>query len=136
MGGYKGYGWATTVELLCTAFQSGPYGPAISGVNPETGRPAPMHLGHFFLAVDIEPLCDLATFQHNAGEVLRFLRNSKKDPTGPGRIWTAGEPENDARVSRTQLGGVMVPPILLHEMKELRDTLPGLKEKYPTLIFE
>ena len=22
MGGYKGYGWATTVELLCTAFQS------------------------------------------------------------------------------------------------------------------
>ena len=24
LGGYKGYGWATVVELLSTAFQSGP----------------------------------------------------------------------------------------------------------------
>jgi hypothetical protein len=31
---------------------------------------------------------------------------------------------------------VVVPPILLKEMKELRDTLPGLKEKYETLVFE
>ena len=26
LGGYKGYGWATAVEFLCTAFQSGPWG--------------------------------------------------------------------------------------------------------------
>ena len=95
-----------------------------------------MHLGHFFLAIDVEAICDPEVFKHNSGELLRFIRNSKKDPTGPGRIWTAGEPENDARVSRMEKGGVMVPPILLHEMQELRDTLPGLKEKYPRLIFE
>ncbi len=136
MGGYKGYGWATTIELLCTAFQSGPFGAAITGVNKETGKPSPMPLGHFFLAVDIEPLCDLSTFKRNAGELLRYLRNSTKDPTGPGRIWTAGEPENDARVSRTAQGGVVVPPILLREMKELRDTLPGMNVKYEKLIFE
>ena len=32
MGGYKGYGWAATVELLCTAFQSGPFGEELAGV--------------------------------------------------------------------------------------------------------
>lgn len=136
MGGYKGFGWATVVELLSTAFQSGPFGPAVSGVCQTTGSPSPMHLGHFFLAIDIEAICDPEVFKANAGNLLRFIRDSKKDPTGPGRIWTAGEPENDARKSRTALGGVMVPPILLHEMTELRDTLPGLKEKYPTLMFE
>ena len=26
LGGYKGYGWAAAVELLCTAFQQGPFG--------------------------------------------------------------------------------------------------------------
>ena len=31
MGGYKGFGWATTVELLSTAFQSGPFGEDVCG---------------------------------------------------------------------------------------------------------
>merc|ERR1719491_842462 len=63
MGGYKGYGWATTVELLCTAFQSGPFGEEVCGVDRATGKPKPMPLGHFFLAIDIESLCSLKTFK-------------------------------------------------------------------------
>lgn len=93
LGGYKGYGWATTVELLCTAFQSGPFGEAVCGVDRDTGKPKPMPLGHFFLAIDIEKLCPLDTFEENVGNLLRALRESRKSPSGPGRIWTAGEPE-------------------------------------------
>ena len=37
MGGYKGFGWAATVELLCTAFQSGPWGADICGIDRATG---------------------------------------------------------------------------------------------------
>lgn len=136
MGGYKGFGWATVVELLSTAFQSGPFGAAVSGVDPDTGKPMPMPLGHFFLAIDIEALVDIDTFKQNSSNLLDYIRESKKDPCGPGRIWTAGEPENDARVRRTALGGVVVPPALLKDMKDLRDTLPGMKEKYEKLIFE
>ena len=124
------------VEMLSIAFQSGPYGKAVSGVDPVTGGPCPMPLGHFFLAIDIETLVDLDTFKKNTGDLIRFVRGSAKDPTGPGRIWTAGEPENDCRLSRTAAGGVVVPPALLKDMRDLRDTLPGLKEKYGTLIFE
>ncbi len=93
MGGYKGYGWATVVELLCTAFQSGPFGEDVCGIDRKTGAPKPMPLGHFFLAIDIESLCSLDTFKKNTGNLLNALRASKKSPLGPGRIWTAGEPE-------------------------------------------
>ena len=93
MAGYKGYGWATTVELLCTAFQSGPFGEGICGIDRKTGKPMPMPLGHLFLAIDVEAICSLDTFKKNASSLLQTLRDAKKAPNGPGRIWTAGEPE-------------------------------------------
>eukprot|EP00598_Pedospumella_elongata_P000497 CAMPEP_0184975722 /NCGR_PEP_ID=MMETSP1098-20130426/6877_1 /TAXON_ID=89044 /ORGANISM="Spumella elongata, Strain CCAP 955/1" /LENGTH=457 /DNA_ID=CAMNT_0027498491 /DNA_START=84 /DNA_END=1457 /DNA_ORIENTATION=+ len=136
LGGYKGYSWATVVELLSTAFQSGPYGSAISGVDPKTGKPAPMALGNYFLAIDIEALVDVEVFKKNAGNLLRFIRGSQKDPRGPQRIWTAGEFEHDTRQSRAEAGGVIVPPVLLRDMQALRDYLPGMKEKYGVLCFE
>lgn len=136
LGGYKGYNWATVVELLSIAFQSGPIGSKLSGIDPETGKPAPMSLGHYFLAIDISSICDVDTFKKNAGELLRYIRASRKDPRGPGRIWTAGEPEWDFRQARMAAGGTVVPPVLLKEMQELRDTLPGLKDKYEQFTFE
>ena len=85
MGGYKGYGWAATVELLCTALQSGPWGEDICGIDRETGKPKPMPLGHFFLAIDIEKICPLDEFKTNSGNFLQALRDSRKAPNGPGR---------------------------------------------------
>lgn len=136
MGGYKGYGWAATVELLCTAIQSGPWGEDICGIDRATGKPKPMPLGHFFLAIDIEKLCPLDEFKKNSGAFLQALRDSRKAPTGPGRIWTAGEPEHDARVERTAQGGMKVPLSLQKNMVALRENRPGLKEKYPKFPFE
>ncbi len=81
----QGYGWAAAIELLCTALQSGPFGEDICGIDRDTGKPKAMPLGHFFLAIDIEKLCPVETFKKNAGDLLRALRESKKDPTGPGR---------------------------------------------------
>jgi hypothetical protein len=52
------------------------------------------------------------------------------------RIWTAGEPENDARTERTRQGGMVVPIALQKNMIALRDSRPGLKEKYNKLPFE
>jgi len=136
LGGYKGYGWATVVELLCTAFQSGPFGEAVCGVDRATGKPMPMPLGHFFLAIDIEAFCGIGTFKKNTGNLLRALRESKKSPAGPGRIYTAGELENEARLARTAQGGMKVPKALQQNMLDLRETRPGLKEKYEIFPFE
>ena len=127
MGGYKGYGWAAAVELLCTAFQRGPFGEALAGVDRATGERKPMPLGHVFLAIDVGAVSgDEAAFRAHAGAFLRAVRASAKDPRGPGRIWTAGEPENDARehllARRPEAGGSFyIPPALQKDMRELRD---------------
>ena len=54
-------------------------------IDRDTGKPKAMPLGHFFLAIDVEKLCPVDTFKKNAGDLLKALRESKKDPTGPGR---------------------------------------------------
>ena len=135
-GGYKGYSWATVVELLSTAFQSGPFGEDISGVDRETGRKKPMPLGHYFLAIDIEALCPLEVFKKNAGNLLRLIRASRKSPIGPGRIWTAGEPEYDAEQARNAQGGMIVSEALQQDMMALRDIRPALKVRYRRFPWE
>ena len=130
------YGWATVVELLSIGFQSGLWGEKISGIDHKTGQPCPMPLGHYFLAIDVEALCPLENFKQNSGEFLRALRKSRKSPLGPGRIWTAGEKEWEARISRTIQGGMEVSPSLQAEMIQLRDSRVVLKQKYFKFPFE
>lgn len=136
MGGYKGYGWALTVELLSTAFQSGPFGENVCGIDRATGKPMPMPLGHYFLAIDIEKLCPLPTFKSNASNLLNAIRSSKKSPQGEGRIWTAGELENEARKERSDQGGLSVPYALQKDMASLRDKFSTLQMKYRKFPFE
>ena len=55
LAGYKGYGYATVVEILSAALQSGNYLRMLTGIN-EKGEKVPYHLGHFFIAIDTEAL--------------------------------------------------------------------------------
>ena len=95
LGGYKGYGWARRCGTPVHGLPERPVGRVICGVDRATGEKKPMPLGHVFMAIDIEPLIGLDKFKANAA-LLRGLRASTKDPNGPGKIWTAGEPEHDA----------------------------------------
>ncbi len=89
--GYKGYGYATVVEILSAALAQGSFLKGLLGFSPE-GKKQPYHLGHFFLAINIEAFADPKDFKHTVGEILRALRNSRKAP-GHDRIYTAGEKE-------------------------------------------
>lgn len=50
LAGYKGYGYATVVEILCAALQAGSYMRMLNGL--QDGKRVPYHLGHFFIAID------------------------------------------------------------------------------------
>ncbi len=100
-GGYKGYGYATFVEILSAALQEGNYLKGLLGF--EDGKAVPYHLGHFFLAIDIEHFVPLPVFKRIAGAILRDLRNSEKSP-GAERIYTAGEKEHLAGLARAGRG--------------------------------
>lgn len=101
LGGYKGYGYATVVEVLSAALQGGAFLKGLLGV--KNGEKVPYQLGHFFIAIDIEAFLGLDLFKKTAGDILRALRDSEKAP-GHERIYTAGEKEYLARLERTEIG--------------------------------
>jgi len=100
--GYKGYSYATVVEVLSAALQDGSYLKALSGVDKD-GRKIPYPLGHFFLAVNIESFISPPLFKQISGAIMRDLRKSERAP-GEKRIYTAGEKEYEARIYRQKYG--------------------------------
>ena len=117
-GGYKGYGWATAVEILSAALQGGSFLKDLNGYDEEGNR-IPYPLGHFFIAVNPEMFLGKDLFKTIAGSICRGLRNSKVAP-GQERIYTAGEKEWLAWQYRKE-HGCPVPKVLQDEMTELRD---------------
>jgi len=113
--GYKGYGYATVVEILSAALQSGSYLKMLTGI--ENGKKVPYRLGHFFIAIDVSAFVDVDEFKKTAGNILRELRNSKKAP-GHDRIYTAGEKEYLAWLERKEKG-IPVNEALQKEIKTL-----------------
>lgn len=99
--GYKGYGYATVVEILSAALQQGAFMKGLLGF--ENGKSVPYRLGHFFIAIDINAFIDLEEFKQSTGTILRELRASKKAP-GCDRIYTAGEKEYLAWLDRKDKG--------------------------------
>ena len=116
--GYKGFGYATVVEILCAALQNGPFLKALNGTDAN-GNKIPYPLGHFFIAIDPERFMGLEVFKKVTGGILRELRASKKAP-GHDRIYTAGEKEHLAWLYRKE-HGCPVPPSLQKVMIDLRN---------------
>ncbi|MGM9974491.1 MAG: Ldh family oxidoreductase, partial [Clostridiaceae bacterium] len=127
LAGYKGYGYATVVEILSAALQSGNYLRMLTGIN-EKGEKVPYHLGHFFIAIDTEAFMGLEAFKKTAGDILRELRGSEKAP-GEERIYTAGEKEYLVWQERKDKG-VPVGEAVQKEFIEVRDAL-GLPHHFP-----
>lgn len=113
-GGYKGYGYATVVEILTSALQQGAYLRMLTGF--ADGKKVPYASGHFFMAIDINAFTEPADFKKTAGNILRELRASAKMP-GQARIFTAGEKEHDTWLARKDKGV----PFNEELLKEYRD---------------
>jgi LDH2 family malate/lactate/ureidoglycolate dehydrogenase len=99
--GYKGYGYATVVELLSAALQEGIFLRDTLGIE-ENGQKR-LKVGHFFLAINIDSFTGLDSFQKTAGDIMRGLRSAKMDPKAD-RIYTAGEKEFIAEEERKKVG--------------------------------
>ena len=108
-GGYKGYGYATVVEILSAALQQGYFLRAVNGVN----------LGHFFIAINVEAFTELDSFKHSTGSILRELRSARRAPGEP-RIYTAGEKEYLMSLERN-IKGVPVTSGVQSELIAIRD---------------
>ena len=127
-GGFKGYGYATVVEILSAALQQGAFLKGLLGFNAD-GSKRPYHLGHFFIAIDIAAFIEPDEFKKATGEILRELRNSKRAP-GENKIYTAGEKEYLNWLERRDKG-VPVPSSLQKQMLQLKHELNLQQYKFP-----
>lgn len=127
LAGYKGYGYATVVEVLSAALQAGNFLRALTGIG-KNGEKVPFHLGHFFIAIDTNAFVGVESFKKTAGDIMRELRSSTKAPDAE-RIYTAGEKEwivwNERKDS-----GVPINEAVQKEMSTIRDRY-NLKYTFP-----
>ena len=127
LAGYKGYGYASVVEILSAALQAGSYMKMLSGIG-DNGQKVPYHLGHFFMAIDTEAFMGADEFKKITGNILRELRSSAKAPKEE-RIYTAGEKEYLAWLERKDKG-VLIGEAVQKELIEIRDSL-NLAHRFP-----
>lgn len=125
--GYKGYGYATVVELLSAALQEGIYLRDTLGiVENEQKR---LKVGHFFLAINLDNFIGIKSFEKTAGNIMRELRGSRKIP-GEQRIYTAGEKEYSAEVDKKKTG-IPLNKSLQKDIKTMQNELGLNKYKFP-----
>jgi LDH2 family malate/lactate/ureidoglycolate dehydrogenase len=120
LGGHKGYGLATLVEIFSAAFQNGTYLSGLHDTDAE-GQPQFLRIGHFFLAIDVEHFLPLADFQRIVGSMMRELRGSAKAPDQD-RIYTAGEKAH-ANTQRVRAEGVEIAPGVQAALQSLQKEL-------------
>ncbi|KAK7873581.1 hypothetical protein R5R35_009283 [Gryllus longicercus] len=116
--GYKGYGLALMVELLCGVLAGATYGPDVRKWMGDEDRPA--DLGQCFVAVD--PQCFAPGFEGRLQDLLSKLRAMEPaDPAAP--VLVAGDPEraHEAKVERE--GGVSYHPSQIIACEELAKSL-------------
>lgn len=126
LAGYKGYGYATVIEILSAALQGGSFLKMLTGMDAD-GNKQPYHLGHFFLVINPEFFLGEETFRKTTGDILRALRASQKAP-GQDRIYTAGEKEYLCWLDRKDKG-VPVGEAVQKELMAVRDAY-GLPHRF------
>lgn len=102
IGGYKGYGLAMMLDIMCGLLSGMPVGPDVS---PMYGVPLSdkRHLGHFFGAVAVSAFEDLTTFKSRLRTYSARLRaQAMRDPQSQAMV--PGDPERQVHELRSRSG--------------------------------
>ena len=126
--GYKGYGYATVVEMFSAVLSGGSFLWDLVGLT-ETGEKTHFKLGHTFIAINPEFFMGIDVAKQTAGEICRQLRAATLAP-GAERIWTAGEKEFEAE-KRVRAEGVPFNEGLQGEFNTMREELGLTQYKFP-----
>jgi ureidoglycolate dehydrogenase (NAD+) len=101
IGGYKGYGLALAVEVLCSLLNNMPFGTAIPRMFPLTNERR--KLGHFLMAINIAMFQPLSDFKARMRQLLDALR-ALSPVEGFDKVRVAGDPEKEAYRERHARG--------------------------------
>ncbi len=117
--GYKGYGLAFAIDLLCGAMNAMSFGPRINSMYEQLDQPR--KIGHLLMAIDPGRFAGADTFEATADAVIADLRSH-------GEILYPGEPEEREMALRLSQGI----PIDAEALKDMREWSAKLGVKPPT----
>ncbi len=106
MGGHKGYGLASIVDILCCVLSGanwGPFAPPFALRQEIPVRSVGKGIGHFFGAMEIDGFIDKDDFKKQIDEWIHVFRNTKPAPGTDGPL-IPGDPEREAEVTRSKEG--------------------------------
>jgi LDH2 family malate/lactate/ureidoglycolate dehydrogenase len=101
-GGYKGYGIALMVDILCGVLSGGAYADLVDTKGPG-GEGQPAQVAHFFMALNIENFVEMEVFQEKMDDLIDRLKESAK-AEGQDRIFIHGEKEYELYEKHKETG--------------------------------
>lgn len=126
-GGYKGFGLAVAVDILCGVLSGGAFGLELSGASG--GRPGVAKIGHFFAAIKVSAFGSYRDFLKRNEEMLKTLA----DPPGPRSTGfrTPGAREHETEQER-RANGILLRPEIAKDLERVGRGL-GLLEAWEQL---
>jgi LDH2 family malate/lactate/ureidoglycolate dehydrogenase len=118
--GYKGYGLALLVDILCGVLPGAGYATTIYPKTPD-GKPLPADVGHFFGAFNVSAFRPLDEFKATMDDIIRQMKNTSK-AKGAERVYIHGEKEYEEAERRAQ-AGIPLGPKVEADLKAIAEEL-------------
>ncbi len=116
IGGYKGYGIALAIDLLCGVMTGSNYGTHFPGFLADNLE-APTDVGSIFAALCVESFMDLPDLKAGMDKAIREIKTSVK-AEGVRRIYIPGEIEFETKAERLK-NGVPIPEAVVKDFVAL-----------------
>ena len=107
--GYKGYGLALLVDVLCAILSGAAYANLVYPKD-EQGKPLPSAIGHFFGVLRVDGFRPVDEFKAAMDDIQRRLKNTPK-AEGADRIYIHGEKEYEEAERRSRDGIPLNPKV-------------------------
>lgn len=114
MGGHKGYGLASMVDILCGVLSGanwGPFAPPFALRQEIPRRSVGRGIGHFFGALAIDGFIDKDEFKKQIDDWIHVFRATKPAPGTNGPL-IPGDPERQAEATRSMEGIPLLKPVV------------------------
>jgi len=120
IGGYKGYGIALAIDMLCGVMTGSSYGAHFPGFLADNMK-NPTDVGSIFAAISIDSFMDLPEFKAGMDKAIREIKACTK-AEGVKRIYIPGEIELETKAERLA-NGVPIPDAVVKDFVALGQEL-------------
>jgi LDH2 family malate/lactate/ureidoglycolate dehydrogenase len=119
IGGYKGWGLITVMEVLAGVLTGGPLGRDIVELYADTGKA--QKIGHFLIAIDVGAFMEPDVFRSRMDGYIRMLKSSEP-ANGTAGVIIPGEPEF-RKAKEQRLNGLKITCKVVDEVLALAEEL-------------